>query len=1097
MNWYRKELVKTAGYNYEDDFDPQIRQLYSLVLPYAQSRDPKEVKKSNTILNRLDKALRSWNSRDPSSSGVMRPELATARKAITDAQAFLQEMGSDALRGPLGAQLQQGLSEGSSWKNFGLDKKSLANSVSLVDASQFNITSGPDKWVRITGVRLHPMVPGVAGAKNPAAEYVEQYMGNWMFYQVNGAETSIYIRGTQEAWNKFLHGSGWIFQNNGNLPKKFNPPLPSESQFDPNFVAREQERKGTKPLEFSEIVGSSGLDHKNDLKGIRLVFSKDDPSYLKDFPVIRDYILANPQVRFDPSLVRMYWNQGTIEIYDIRPETAESAYRVSKKLQDIGYSNISGLNELLKNMTGMTYGDAYATFSEELRSQPRSAKITQGAIQKNLLNGSKLSSRFAQIAAGLGIAEGQPISDEQFEGVVREAYKGNYAQGPDGKPVGPWGPQNWVGPFGPSTTPEQQRAQVRGMQFVGSRKASILADEPGSGKTMQAILGADLVREDGQKTLVISPNGLLAENWTGPDAKGPMYFCGHDRSSIAEVESAQDVYRVAQDPNIKWVILKESTVRLNRPEVTKLMQSIKDVSENRAFSAVLIDEIQKFKDLDSNSVSNLQRAICSYDIPHRIGLTGTPSDNRPDDIFMELQLLKHPVLYKDSGIRNEVSAQLPVGFAEQYLGGADLSQGVTQTPAERRLPPDEQFNIMQEKWMVKANNALTWIYNLDDEKKQNILDLFSSTFLRREKEEIKPNLREVAPLDEGYIESPIDPEIASANQQGKGWHMDLMMRTALKKAPATAAEAVSLLQDDPGTKIFIGSQFIEPAKIIADTINSQMGGNVAQAVTGAIKEKDRGDIAASFRQPQSPLRVVIYTAALGAVGLNFNNARYCIMNDLNWNPSVNEQMTQRIDRIDTDHPISILYTRMKGSYDEEMYGRIQKKRSINHGMNELMREAKHTTDPRKKAELANVFVKDAIENILIDAGLSPDRWRWFEENLEKAFAGQDIETWQDMQRLIAEARTPYRDFDAVIPLREDTLELREKALRAIELALGKDWKEGKYENSAHLAAILQEAGVLQPPQRQMAAEREGELVLAMTPVAGIRNMGSSWYKKLR
>jgi hypothetical protein len=290
-----------------------------------------------------------------------------------------------------------------------------------------------------------------------------------------------------------------------------------------------------------------------------------------DFPVIRDFILANPNVQLDPSLVRIYREQGVVEIYGINPDNALSAYRVSKKLQDKGYMHIPDLNSILESLTGMTLGKAYEVFSEEKRSKPRTAKVTRGAIQKNLLGSPKIASR---IRTKFGMGNDQ-IDDNMFSQVVHAMYQGNYKTDADGNPIGPWGPENWVGPFGPSTSPDQQEAQIKGVQFIGSRKASILADEPGSGKTMQAIVGADMVREDGQKTLVITPNGLLAENWTGADAKGPMYFCGHDRKSIAVIGSADDVYAAAMDPEIKWVILKESTVRLDDPEVTKLMQAIK------------------------------------------------------------------------------------------------------------------------------------------------------------------------------------------------------------------------------------------------------------------------------------------------------------------------------------------------------------------------------------------------------------------------------------------------------------------------------------------------------------------------------------------
>ena len=52
--------------------------------------------------------------------------------------------------------------------------------------------------------------------------------------------------------------------------------------------------------------------------------------------------------------------------------------------------------------------------------------------------------------------------------------------------------------------------QIDGAAFLANRKAALLADDPGLGKTLQAIRALDLARV--LKVLVVCPAGVV-ENW--------------------------------------------------------------------------------------------------------------------------------------------------------------------------------------------------------------------------------------------------------------------------------------------------------------------------------------------------------------------------------------------------------------------------------------------------------------------------------------------------------------------------------------------------------------------------------------------------------
>ncbi len=1093
MGWYKIAAIqKTAGYNADDSLAPQLTQLYHLVKPLVAAK----VTGADKCLKHIETALASWNrNRFSEDKNAAFSSRAAVIKATNEAVNLLNMSNTMQGSEPLSRQVQQSTNQGQNWKGFGSNPESLAKNITFVPAAQLNNGQpGPDKWISIQGVPLHPTDFGIKKVyKNPHAEWVQQQMGAWMQYTDNGKSQTIFIRGTRESWNKFLSVAGWLFANDAVLKKyKLTEQLPSEKQFDPSFQEEGKSPKvKDKPLNATLIEGIIDLKGtKSNMPGIRLAFPVDDPAYRRDFPFIRDFILDNSEVKINPSKVQIHWDSGVIELYDFKTRdrvNSESLYRVAKKLQDMGYQT-KQFNALIQQLTGMSYGDAYKSFSEDKRNQSRSVKTTVSALNGNLYeNGPRLASRFNKFRQQLGILEDEPITNDQYEAILKLAYAGNATD-----PSQPWGPNNWVGPYGPEVPEQQRKAQTEGMSFVSSRISSILADEPGSGKTAQAIVGADSVREDGQKILVVTPNGLAKENWLGADAKGPMMFCGHDRKQIADVRTAADVEKAMADPNVIWIVVRRSSFEQTKKFAyvsDELAESIKNHSVQNKFAAFIIDEIQQLKAMDGASFSRLQKAVSAYHIPHRIGLTGTPADNTPQDMFVQLTILRHRVLYEDKGTENLVTAQNAEGFANQYLGGAELSKGVTLSDKERTtLSDDEKDKLTQERWAQKAFSVLQWTADLDDKRKENILDLFSNTFLRREKEDINPHLREVAPKTENSITVPADPEVANASQKGENWHTKIISKAAMAKAPATAQKTVELLKSDPKMQVFIGTQRIEVANRIAELINAQFGSPVSQAVTGELKEDQRANIATLFRQKNSPLRAVIYTGKLGSVGLNFNNAQQCIMNDLDWNPSTNEQMGMRIDRIDTKHPITITYMMMENSYDEEMYNRVLKKRGLNKAMTDLMRQARITREPSAKVALANDFVKKALQSILIDQGLTPDRQKWFDDNLEKAFRGEPIETLEQM-KIREQQKATQQPVDVLMPdyLKEPVADQkeelvqeayrkqwREKTLNLLLSEIGPKWQEVPVpELQEFLAAKERERLEKRRQEREMVAQNAG------------------------
>lgn len=1047
LNGWFSKILRVSSYNYTQALDAQIRD----IIPIFQSIS-KKYDGAGPVISKLDTALKSLahaaKFNDPAKTSQAQSK---ALSAIRNADKFLQVNDIyNSLPPAFKQNIQQTSQLSPTWNNYLAGDADVKEKVQLVDGARFNQEQpGPENWIQLSGLKLyHSDISGNA-FPNPVFQYAQEAMGNWLIAENNGQEANVYVRGTKEAWNAFKQQiAPWVLTE----PQKLNKlklSLPSESDINPQYQPQEEEKLQNKPL----IVEAVNLeDDSSSVKtyepsgkgmvGIRLRFQVDHPSYRKDFPHIVEMIYSEGQV--EPNKTRVDANNGIIDIFDIpkknKQERAGYLHRIAKSLRSkFGYENTTDISKLVEQLTGVALRESEDVLREK-HTPVASAKVMNGRLKKNIYNKPQISSRFSGLMQQLGIDSEQDINLEQFQSIVASAYKGSDSFDPNK----PYGPDNWQGPFGPQTTPNWRSAQSEGMSFVASRHSSIIADQPGSGKTVQSIIGADIAREEGKKVLVYSPNMLIAENWTGSQAKGPTFCCGHDRSQIAEVGDVDSLNRAMQDPNIIWVIVGFSKLGQSNQNTENFRKALNDYGKSGAFSASIMDEIQTIKDVKSITAKKIIKSI-PKDIPFQIGLTGTPSDNKPFDIFSQLRFVNHPILFRDKGKAKSQGLEFSTSkFANEYLGGQSLATDVNLTPDEKKLPEETRENLLTEKWAKKAHDVLDWVYQLDDDRKKIILDLFSTTYLRRNKEDIRPELAEEAPLTRNENLLDIPPNL-DVEQEGENWHNKALLKMAKAKIPATVQKAVQYIEQDPEQHIFVVTKHPEVADEISNNINAKLG-DISVAVHGGTKKEYRGDIADAFRNPNSPIKIVVYSMKLGAIGLNFDNATQAIFNDMDWNPSNNLQAEFRVHRITSKKPVNVDYMVFKNTYDQEMYDRVMKKKNINDTMSDLIRDSRQVKNPKEKINLANSFVKNLINNILLDVGLSPKLQDWFEKNMNKSLQGEAPQSHQDFQQLKQEEERPKDPLDQIIPdwAEEDPIAIeawKSFQKKILEREVGEGWEK--------------------------------------------------------
>ena len=159
--------------------------------------------------------------------------------------------------------------------------------------------------------------------------------------------------------------------------------------------------------------------------------------------------------------------------------------------------------------------------------------------------------------------------------------------------------------------------QKAGVQFIENNKGNaLIADEPGCGKTVQAIAWS-LLHPEKRPIFVICPTTLMI-NWESEFWKW------------AELKS----YRIkSQDTNLRYI--KGVDIYIINYDIVEKM---KDLLNKMNFQIIILDEVTAIKNVKAKRTKAINEVIKG--IPHILALTGTPILNsRPIEIYNILKIL--------------------------------------------------------------------------------------------------------------------------------------------------------------------------------------------------------------------------------------------------------------------------------------------------------------------------------------------------------------------------------------------------------------------------------------------------------------------------
>lgn len=434
--------------------------------------------------------------------------------------------------------------------------------------------------------------------------------------------------------------------------------------------------------------------------------------------------------------------------------------------------------------------------------------------------------------------------------------------------------------------------QVEGVAFLAGRGRGLLADDMGLGKTLQAIAAAYwLHQHDGvERVLVVCPASLKLqwareiEKFTGQEAQ---IIQGPTESRAAQYRKGRGFYVV----NYELVMRDLSVINSDlRPDL------------------LVLDEAQRIKNWRTKIASTIKRIGSRY----AFVLTGTPLENRLEDLYSLLQVIDPRVLgplwryLVDFHITDERG---------KVLGYRNLSE------LRRRLAP---VMLRRDRSLVRDQLPERMVTRVDvpmSAAQQEIHDdavAMASRLARIMKR------RPLSPSEQNRMMAALQRARMACNAAG-------LVDPVLREAPGDSAPKLDELETildelcrQGGLKAVVFSQWTRMTELAEQRVRRLGLGSVR--LHGGVPSAKRGDLMDRFREDDA-VQVFLSTDA-GGVGLNLQNAAVLINLDIPWNPAVLDQRIARVHRLGQRQKVQAILLVAPASYEEHVLNLVRGKRHL-------------------------------------------------------------------------------------------------------------------------------------------------------------------------
>jgi SNF2 family DNA or RNA helicase len=441
--------------------------------------------------------------------------------------------------------------------------------------------------------------------------------------------------------------------------------------------------------------------------------------------------------------------------------------------------------------------------------------------------------------------------------------------------------------------PSTLQAQLRPYQLEGFRwlarlahwgGGACLADDMGLGKTLQT-LAVLLMRAPQGPALVIAPTSVC-QNWVDEARRfaptlRTQWFVGAERAALLEAAGPFDVLVCSY---------------------TLLQQEIESFAA-KSWHSLVLDEAQAVKNFSTKRA----QAVLALQADFRVAVTGTPVENRLEELWMVMRFLNPGLL----GSRER--------FGERFVGPIERSNDAAMRAQLRRLIAP---------FMLRRT------------KSEVLTELPPRTEITLS---VEPDADEAAfheALRQNALAALADPSVPSHQKRFQVLAELMRVRRACCHPQLVAPEVnvagaklkafLELVTELIANrhKALVFSQFVDHLTLLRTHLDPT--GVRYQYLDGSTPAAERVRRVQAFQSGEGDLFLISLRA--GGVGLNLTAADYVIITDPWWNPAVEDQAASRAHRMGQERPVTVYRLVVKGSIEERIMQLHGAKRALAEGL---------------------------------------------------------------------------------------------------------------------------------------------------------------------
>ncbi len=426
--------------------------------------------------------------------------------------------------------------------------------------------------------------------------------------------------------------------------------------------------------------------------------------------------------------------------------------------------------------------------------------------------------------------------------------------------------------------------QLDGIAFAAGAGRAVLADDMGLGKTIQGIGVAELLAREAnlKKVLIVCPASLKSQ-WKAEIGR----FCGRDCQLV--IGSAAE--RFHQYDNDAFFTI------CNYEQVLRDIMAIEQVR----WDLIVLDEAQRIKNWEAKT----SRVIKGLKSPYALALSGTPLENRLDELYSVVEFIDDRRLGPAFRFFNHHRVVDERGKVLGYKNLAELREQLkpvllrrTRDTVMQQLPPrtTEMIRIPPTGEQLDMHDAhMRTVASIVAKKYLTEMDL-----LRLQKALLMCRMT----ADSTFL----------VDKQPPGYSTKL----------TRLAELFDQLFREDDRKVVLFSEWTTMLNLIEELLKQRDVDYVR--LDGSVPQKKRQQLVHQFQN--NPDCKLFLTTNAGSTGLNLQAANTVINVDLPWNPAILEQRIARAHRMGQKRQVQVFVLVTENTLEENLLATLSAKHEL-------------------------------------------------------------------------------------------------------------------------------------------------------------------------